>query len=102
NAPRNAIEGERALEVGTLAPGTATVLPTLMLIAVVLLTAGIYLLMPQRRRRPWRFWRTRTERSHGGWRLRTIHRRRLGGVVAAVGGILLVLGSREYAERGAR
>ena len=98
NAPRNAIEGERALEVGALAPDTATVLPTLMVIAAVLLTSGIYLLMPNRRRRRRRFWRTRTGRLHGGWRLRTIHRRRLGGGVATIGGILLVLGSREYAE----
>lgn len=98
NAPRNAIEGARELEVGALAPDTATILPTLMLLAVLLLGIGGYFLVPKRRRRPWRFWRTRAQRVHGGWRLRTIHRQRVGGVVAATGGILLVLGSREYAE----
>lgn len=98
NSPRNAVEGELALEVGALAPDTATILPTLMVLAVVLLGAGAYLLVPKRRRRPRRFWRTRAQRVAGGWRLRTIHRQRLGGVVAATGGILLLLGSREYAE----
>jgi LPXTG-site transpeptidase (sortase) family protein len=101
NSPRNALEGERALEVGALAPDTATVLPTLMVIAGLLVGLGAYLLLPRRRRgrrRSLRFWRSRTAPAHGGWRLRTIHRRRLGGVIAAAGGFLLVLGSREYAE----
>ncbi|MFL5571344.1 MAG: hypothetical protein ACJ772_12270, partial [Gemmatimonadaceae bacterium] len=35
--PRNALEGERALEVGALAPDTATTLPTLMAAAFALL-----------------------------------------------------------------
>lgn len=43
-------------------------------------------------------WRTAGARVRGGWRLRTIHRRRVGGVLAASGGLLLLLGSREYAE----
>jgi LPXTG-site transpeptidase (sortase) family protein len=96
-APRSALEGERALEVGALAPDTATVLPTVMLIAAVILSCGLYLVAP-RRRVLGRFWRTRNSRPRGGWRLRTIHRRRLGGILAAVGGLILALGSREYAE----
>lgn len=99
DTPRNALEGERALEVGALAPDTATVLPTLMAIAGALLGAGVYFLVPRhRRRRALRFWRTRTGRPRGGWRLRSIHRRRLGGVLAGAGGLLFLLGSREYAE----
>lgn len=98
DTPRNALEGERALEVGALAPDTATVLPTLMLIAAVLLVAGTYLVVPRRRRR--RAWARRSGGSsvRGGWKLRTIHRRRAGGVLAASGGLLLLLGAREYAE----
>jgi LPXTG-site transpeptidase (sortase) family protein len=96
-APRSALEGERALEVGALAPDTATVLPTVMLIAAMILGSGLYLLAPRRRVLA-RLWRSRNTRSRGGWRLRTIHRRRLGGILAAAGGLLLALGSREYAE----
>jgi sortase A len=100
NTPRNALEGERALEIGALAPDTATTLPTVMLVAAVLAVVGAYLLVPRRRRkRFWTSWRTRSvPGARGGWRLRTIHRRRVGGALAAVGGLLLVLGSREYAE----
>jgi sortase A len=97
--PRNALEGERELAVGALAPDTATALPTLMVIAVVILSTGVYLALPTRRRRRARtIWRTAAARVRGGWRLRTIHRRRVGGVLAASGGLLLLLGSREYAE----
>ena len=96
-APRTALDGERALEVGALAPDTATVLPTLMLVAAIILSGGVYLLAPRRRVLA-RFWRSRNARPRGGWRLRTVHRRRLGGILAASGGLLLVLGSREYAE----
>jgi len=100
NTPRNALEGERALEVGALAPDTATSLPTLMLLAAALVAAGAYLMLPRgRRRRILAAWRQRgRDGARGGWRLRTIHRRRAGGVFAAAGGLLLVLGSREYAE----
>lgn len=99
NTPRNALEGERALAVGALAPDTATALPTLMLVAVGLLTFGGYFLVPRRRRYRSRFgWRIRRAGTHGGWRLRTIHRRRAGAVMAVVGGLLLTLGTREYAE----
>jgi sortase A len=97
--PRSALEGERALEVGALAPDTATTLPTLMVIAAALVCFGAYFLIPRRRKRRGFFsWRTRGARVHGGWRLRTLHRRRIGGLLAAAGGLLLVLGSREYAE----
>lgn len=98
NTPRNALEGERALDVGALAPDTATTLPTLMLFAGVLTLGGLYLLIPHRRRRL-RGWRSR--RAHPGkgiWRLRSVHKRRVGTVFAAGGGLLLVLGAREYAE----
>jgi LPXTG-site transpeptidase (sortase) family protein len=98
-APRNALEGERELAIGALAPDTATSLPTLILIAVLLLSAGIYLALPTRRRRRARAtWRMAGARVRGGWRLRTIHRRRIGGLLAGSGGLLLLLGSREYAE----
>jgi LPXTG-site transpeptidase (sortase) family protein len=97
--PRNAVEGERELAVGALAPDTATALPTLIVLAVVTLSTGVYLVLPtQRRRRARAIWRTPGTRVRGGWRLRTIHRRRVGGVLAASGGLLLLLGSREYAE----
>ena len=98
NSPRNALEGERALEMGALAPDTATTLPTMMLIAAMLLGLGLYFIVPRRRRRALAFWRRPGAGPRGGWRLRTIHRRRVGGVLAASGGLLLVLGSREYAE----
>ena len=99
DTPRNALEGERALEVGALAPDTATVLPTLMVIAAALVLAGAYFLVPRRRRRSLSsIWRSRGSGPHGGWRLRTVHRRRIGGVLTACGGLLLLLGSREYAE----
>ena len=99
-SPRNAVEGMRELAVGALAPDTATVLPTMMVVAAALLGLGLYLMRPRRRRSSpaLRFWRSRNLGPRGGWRLRTIHRRRLGGAVAGVGGLLLVLGSREYAE----
>jgi sortase A len=97
--PRTALEGERELAVGALAPDTATVLPTLMVVAGVLVLAGGYLLLPRRRgRRRWPMRRNGGRRLRGGWRLRTLHRQRVGGVLAASGGLLLVLGSREYAE----
>jgi LPXTG-site transpeptidase (sortase) family protein len=98
NSPRNALEGERALEMGALAPDTATALPTMMLISAMLLGLGVSFIVPRRRRRALAFWRRPGGRPRGGWRLRTIHRRRIGGVLAASGGLLLVLGSREYAE----
>jgi len=100
DSPRNALEGERALEIGALAPDTATSLPTLMLIAGALVSLGAYLLIPRRRKRAMATaWRTRfVPGARGGWRLRTIHRRRLGGGLAVAGGLLLLLGSREYAE----
>jgi LPXTG-site transpeptidase (sortase) family protein len=96
--PRNALEGERELEVGALAPDTATVLPTVMLLATILLAGGAICLIPRRRRRRLAFWRSPARRQHGGWRLRTIHRRRVGIVLAGGGSLLLALGSREYAE----
>ena len=97
-SPRNALEGERALEMGALAPDTATTLPTMMLIATLLLGIGVYFILPRGPRRAFAFWRRPGARPRGGWRLRTVHRRRIGGVLAASGGLLLVLGSREYAE----
>ena len=98
--PRNALEGERALEVGALAPDTATSLPTIMLVAGILVAVGLYLVLPRRRRRQVVMsWRSRMmSGTRGRWRLRTVHRRRIGGMVAATGGLFLVLGSREYAE----
>ncbi len=96
--PANALDGERELAVGALAPDTATSLPTLMVVAALLLALGASLMTPRRRRLPWALWRSRSGRTRGDWRLRTIHRRRLGGAVAALGGLLLVLGAREYAE----
>jgi LPXTG-site transpeptidase (sortase) family protein len=97
--PRNALEGERELAVGALAPDTATSLPTLIVIAAAMLSTGVYLVLSTRHRRRARAtWRTAGTRVRGGWRLRTIHRRRVGGVLAASGGLLLLLGSREYAE----
>ena len=98
NSPRNALEGERALEMGALAPDTATSLPTMMVIAAVLLGVGVSFIVPRRRWRAFASWRRPGARPRGGWRLRTIHRRRIGGVLAGSGGLLLVLGSREYAE----
>ena len=99
--PRNALEGERELAVGALAPNTATVLPTVMLIAASLLLCGAYMLLPRRKRGGRAFWRTRDARPRGGWRLRTIHRRRIGIMFSGAGSLLVLLGSREYAE-GAR
>ena len=96
--PRNALEGQRELEVGALAPDTATVLPTVMLVAIVLVLVGAYMLLPRSRRRGRAFWRTRDSRPRGGWRLRSIHRRRVGVVLSGAGSLLLLLGSREYAE----
>ena len=96
--PANALTGERELAVGALAPDTATSLPTLMVLAVLLMALGASLMTPRRRRRPWVFWRRHAGRMRGGWSLRTAHRRRIGGVVTALGGLLLVLGAREYAE----
>ena len=96
-APPNAIEGERALAVGALAPDTATSLPTFMAVATILTLAGVYLTMPRRRRRA-RAWWNRGAQGQGHWRLRTVHRRRIGIAVTTGGGVLLLLGSREYAE----
>ena len=96
--PQNALAGERQLAMGALAPDTATSLPTLMVLALVLLALGALFMRPRPLRRAWAFWRKPTERARGGWRLRTIHRRRIGGAIASLGGLLLVLGGREYAE----
>ena len=96
--PQNALAGERQLAMGALAPDTATSLPTLMVLALLLLALGALLMRPRPGRRAWGFWRKPTERPRGGWRLRTIHRRRIGGAIASLGGLLLVLGGREYAE----
>lgn len=96
--PQNALAGERQLAMGALAPDTATSLPTLMVLALLLLALGASLMRSRRGRRVWGFWRKPTERPRGGWRLRTVHRRRIGGAVASLGGLLLVLGAREYAE----
>jgi LPXTG-site transpeptidase (sortase) family protein len=100
DSPRTALEGERALEIGALAPDTATSLPTIMVIAGVLVSLGAYLLIPRRRKRATtESWRSRfAPGARGRWRLRTVHRRRLGGGLAVAGGLLLLLGSREYAE----
>ena len=97
-SPRNALEGERALDVGALAPDTATALPTIMLVAVLLLLSGFYFMVPRgRRRRLWAALRSRGG-PKGGWRLRSIPRRRFGLVLSGVGGVLLVLGARDYVE----
>ena len=99
NAPRNALEGERALAVGALAPDTATTLPTIMLLAGCLVLVGGYLSIPRHRRhRRGLPWPRRPAPRHGGWRIRSIVRRRAGGTFAAAGGLLLMLGVREYAE----
>lgn len=97
-APVTAIEGERQLAAGALAPDTATTLPTVMVFAGLLVLTGVYLMIPHRRRRL-RAWRTRrAQPGSGRWRLRSIHKRRIGTAFAAGGALLLVLGSREYAE----
>ena len=94
--PKNALEGERELAVGALAPDTATVLPTVMLVATILFLVGAYQWVPKRLRLH-ALWRAR--RPHRGrWKLRTVHRRRIGGAFAGAGGLLLLLGAREYAE----
>jgi sortase A len=97
-SPRNALEGERALEVGALAPDTATALPTVMLIAVILVCLGACFMMPRRRRR--RVWAKIRSRGgpRGGWRLRSLPRRRIGVALTATGGVLLLLGARDYVE----
>lgn len=95
--PRSALDGERQLAAGALAPDTATALPTLMLAAAVLVGLGAFLMLPRRHRRAWAFWRARAH-GRGGWRLRTVHRRRLGGLLTALGSFMLILGSQEYAE----
>ena len=97
-SPPNAIEGERALAVGALAPDTATSLPTFMAVATILALSGVYLTMPRRRRRRARAWWSRGAQHYGHWRLRTVYRRRIGIAVTTGGGVLLLLGSREYAE----
>ena len=94
-SPHNAVEGERQLAFGALAPDTATSLPTFMAIALLITLSGTYLLLPRRRRR--RAWWHRGEK-HGRWRIRTAYRRRAGAIVVTGGGLLLLLGSREYAE----
>ena len=96
--PPNALEGERELAVGALAPDTATALPTLMVVAALLMVLGVSLMRSRQRRRLWTFWRDPTTPLRGGRRLRTVYRRRLGGVLASLGGLLLLLGTREYAE----
>ena len=101
NTPRNAVEGELALEVGALAPDTATPLPTIMLVAGSLVAVGAHLWIPKRPRKRARTgsWRSRLmPGARGGWRIRTIHRRRIGVALSATGGLLLMLGTREYAE----
>jgi len=97
SSPRNAVEGERALELGALAPDTATTLPTVMVVAAALVVVGLYLVIPRRRRGSRSAWRSSTPKR-GRWRLRTVHRRRVGMGVAIAGTLLLLLGSREYAE----
>ena len=97
SSPRNAVEGERALALGALAPDTATSLPTVMVVAAALVVVGLYLIIPRRRRGGRSAWRSSTARR-GRWRLRTVHRRRVGMGVAIAGTLLLLLGSREYAE----
>jgi sortase A len=96
-SPRNALEGERALEVGALAPDTATALPTIMLVAGLLVLVGLYFVLPRGRRRLFVAWRSRGG-PRGGWRLRTIHRRRIGFGMSGIGGLLLLLGGRDYLE----
>jgi sortase A len=99
HAPRTALAGQRALETGALAPDTATALPTLLVIAGCLVFVGGFLIIPPRRRRHWvKGWGSRPARQHGAWRLRSVHQRRAGFGLAAGGGLLLVLGVREYAE----
>ena len=44
--PQSALEGERALEIGALAPDTATSLPTFMFIAGCLVLVGAFLIRP--------------------------------------------------------
>jgi sortase A len=98
NAPQNALEGERALEVGALAPDTATALPTIMLIAALLVLLGVYFIVPRRRRKSiWAAVRSRGG-PRGGWRLRSIPRRRIGFALSGIGGVLLLLGARDYVE----
>lgn len=97
-APQTALEGERALEVGAIAPDTATALPTIMLIAAAMLLIGLYLILPRsRRRRVWAAFRSRGA-PRGGWRLRSVPRRRIGFVLSGVGSVLLLLGGRDYVE----
>ena len=101
NVPMTALEGERALAIGAVAPDTATTLPTLMLAAGCFVLVGTFLILPRRRRRQLFAWRSRPrplERGHGGWRIRSAHRRRVGAAFAGAGGLLLLLGSREYIE----
>lgn len=96
--PRNALEGERLLAMGALAPDTATSLPTFMLVAAVCLVVGGCLLLPRRRRRRRAGWRLSGGGTHGGWKLGTVRRRRVGLTIAGAGGLMLLLGSREYVE----
>ena len=99
HAPRTALEGERALAAGALAPDTATTLPTLVLISGCLVFVGGFLIVrPRRRRRRVLAWRSRATRQHGLWHLRSAHQRRAGFTLAAGGGLLLLFGVREYAE----
>ena len=97
-APKNALEGERAIEVGALAPDTATALPTIMVIAAVLLLIGVYCILPRGHRRSlWAAVRSRGG-PRGGWRLRSVPRRRIGFALSGIGGVLLLLGGRDYLE----
>jgi LPXTG-site transpeptidase (sortase) family protein len=95
-SPRNAVEGERQLALGALAPDTATSLPTFMAVALLLTVSGAYLILPRRRRRARSLWNRGAR--HGRWRIRTVYRRRAGSAVVTCGGLLLLLGSLEYAE----
>ena len=98
NAPQNALEGERALEVGALAPDTATALPTIMLIAALLVLLGLHFIIPRGRRQSiWAAVRSRGG-PRGGWRLRSIPRRRIGFALSGIGAVLLLLGARDYVE----
>lgn len=97
--PQNAMEGVALLAVGARPPDTATALPTLMLVAAVLMLAGIFYSRTPRRRHRRLGWRRRARnRADGVWRLRSVYRRRIGLAIASVGMLLLVIGGKELVE----